>query len=601
MQTSNSDFINLFATLCTTYVFKYLKLDMMYYGLFFGIILKLILNIDKNSDDFFGNYKIYLVENYEFIKVITIILIIIFIIYIFYVKRRYIDFNFNFISKHKKNGYVSVEIYDTYNIKIINKYIELFPENIKELFDYSVGDKDLVCDSMYNKDITLTENNGINNIIKKNNRIKIYDTELGFEGFIEWNDYVKKYNSEKTNEKKETTVESKEITLHYPTITILSKNIKSPLNIIQNITDKIKEFEKNKITLWHYKVMLIKKNKKEESNLDNYKEIIYEGPKRDINVREQLYIETFFHKEKDALWSFVKTINYNPEIIEKLGQVPKLNLLLHGPPGSGKSSFAYRIAMGLERHIVSLDLREIDTKSKMYQIFKNPHIEGHDVRSKGVVFILDEFDLGIKYLHKKQRMRELYLNNLEKKIDYNNHLLDNLINNMNSINIKNDFIDKIINQNDFENQEEFKKTKHSKLSTFVDDLINTSKNQNIMEDVDSFVLKDLLEIFQGPIPLNGSIIIATTNDYEEIYKLCPALFRVGRLTPIYFGYADKDILNKISHYYFGKNIDVKIKEELKIPTSQIIEIAVQTITLKNIGSGDEIFKYFESKILELLN
>ncbi len=36
---------------------------------------------------------------------------------------------------------------------------------------------------------------------------------------------------------------------------------------------------------------------------------------------------------------------------------------------------------------------------------------------------------------------------------------------------------------------------------------------------DQFCIRDLLEIFQGPVPFESSIMIATTNKYDEIKEL----------------------------------------------------------------------------------
>ncbi len=55
---------------------------------------------------------------------------------------------------------------------------------------------------------------------------------------------------------------------------------------------------------------------------------------------------------------------------------------------------------------------------------------------------------------------------------------------------------------------------------------------------------------------NGLKIIAATNCKD---KLSPALYRHGRLTPVFFDYCRKDdIINMIEHYY-----QIKLSEEQK--------------------------------------
>ena len=116
-------------------------------------------------------------------------------------------------------------------------------------------------------------------------------------------------------------------------------------------------------------------------------------------------------------------------------------------------------------------------------------------------------------------MKEIRRKNFEKKMNYNNELLDKIINNMNNINDFDDDIVKIIQDEKEINEpdEIHTKSKYFRSIKMIDNLIKAPLDES-NDDKDAFVLKDLLEIFQGPIPKNGTIIIATTNDYDEIYN-----------------------------------------------------------------------------------
>jgi hypothetical protein len=84
-------------------------------------------------------------------------------------------------------------------------------------------------------------------------------------------------------------------------------------------------------------------------------------------------------------------------------------------------------------------------------------------------------------------------------------------------------------------------------------------------------LDDLLDVIQGPVPLCGSIIIATTNKYDEIKELCPPLFRHGILTPVLFVYADKYIVNEKCKYFYNTEFKEKIDiHKYKISPSLLI-------------------------------
>lgn len=71
---------------------------------------------------------------------------------------------------------------------------------------------------------------------------------------------------------------------------------------------------------------------------------------------------------------------------------------------------------------------------------------------------------------------------------------------------------------------------------------------------DSFELSDLLEILQGHVPRPGQIIIATTNHFERIRKICPAMFRPDRLTPFEIGYMTRANVNELIAIYFGADV-----------------------------------------------
>lgn len=117
-----------------------------------------------------------------------------------------------------------------------------------------------------------------------------------------------------------------------------------------------------------------------------------------------------------------------------------------------------------------------------------------------------------------------------------------------------------------------------------------------MTDDSEFKLRDLLEIFQGPIPFESMIMLANTNKYDEIKDMCPELFRPGRLTAVYFGYVNQETLQDIAIYFFNQKLKVYIPDILKIPTSQIIELAFEALTVST-----NPFDYFSKHIHILIN
>ena len=257
-------------------------------------------------------------------------------------------------------------------------------------------------------------------------------------------------------------------------------------------------------------------------------------------------MDTFFFEGKDVLWNYVRTIHEHPEMFDEFGQAARFNMILYGPGGTGKSTFVYRIAMVLMRHIISLDLR-YSTKRELYETLyscalrKNNNsgfISTNDKKStftpKDTVFLFEEFDncLLEMYIHEK---------NLNKR----------------------------------------EQEKREKDISAMDQGVKKS----------DFRVKDLLELFQGPVPITGSIMVATTNDLDSIKEVCPNLFRAGRMTTIYFGYISKKTLQELVTFYFKRPLEIYVPDKMKIPTSEIIELALETKMLPL--DDEEKFRRFE--------
>ncbi|MHB1953350.1 MAG: AAA family ATPase [Sulfobacillus sp.] len=239
--------------------------------------------------------------------------------------------------------------------------------------------------------------------------------------------------------------------------------------------------------------------------------VLYQGPRLSPE-RKQVLLDTFFHPHKQDLWLSIESVHSRPEEFVMLGQTPRASYILHGPPGSGKSSFAYRVAMTLDRHLCSIDLTRLTKRSALMQLlYGTSSMEGTDVislRAKDAVFIFDEFDSAIRAMVESQKLQQAMV---LRYADSN------------------------------ENAPQGRVPKPA-------------------SDSDRLTLEDLLEILQGPIPLDQAIIIATTNDLEYIKCTCPALVRPGRLTPVEFPNLRLTVLNDIGRRYFGQEIMPSVDE-----------------------------------------
>lgn len=324
---------------------------------------------------------------------------------------------------------------------------------------------------------------------------------------------------------------TKTINVKYIVMNVLkTKDLK-----VDDIFKKIEKdlLEKNSIVLSYTKVLYDGKSN------ENHTITFYKGSPKPMIELEEMYMNSFFHQEKHRLWKTIKMVCNDPNYYITRGQTPRISLLLHGRGGTGKSSLIYRIAQCTGRNIISLDLRNL-SKFEAYQMIQKPRDESY----KKYILLFEEFDISIK---------ELYIREQKQ--------------------LKDDNYDQMI--------ELVKSQKYDTL-TIKDDKTNDLR------------LRDLLEIFQGPIPFEQMIIMATTNKYQEIKEMCPELFRPGRLTPVHFDYINKETLQEISMYYFQKPFPDYLPDMLTIATSQIIELAFEALNM------EEPHQYFITHLNKLI-
>lgn len=273
------------------------------------------------------------------------------------------------------------------------------------------------------------------------------------------------------------------------------------------------------------------------------------------------------------------------------------------------SSFVYRISVMLKLSILSVDLSlYLNKKKELYSMFHGQDFSLPNSKDKekegainNAVIILEEFDhaidklLDIENIFKYKdilKRNYLKLKNNELKIksaDLAAEEKDVEIN-MDDVNTYEDYMNKLMNAEsaDIYNKVSFEVSKKNMIQQRDHDnemnMINIALNNLIKsmdEDNRSNILRlsDMLELFQGPIPVKGRIIVATTNNFEKIKNAMPALFRAGRMSVVHFDYLDWASLNNLTKYYFDKNMTVD-PFEITIPTSEIIELAIKHLICK---------------------
>ena len=218
----------------------------------------------------------------------------------------------------------------------------------------------------------------------------------------------------------------------------------------------------------------------------------------------------------------------------------------------------------MKKSIISVDLSlYLDKKKELYalfhgQEFKLPEGSNSYNIANNTIIILEEFDNTIRKLVDLEQIYKLKQDLIELDFDKKKQSL-----------INDDGATDIIASDDHRSKKE--KLSIAKITHEIDQILHTN-NINIKSDL--LRISDLLELFQGPVPVKDRLIIATTNYYEDIKNTLPALFRPGRLSPLAFNYLTWDLLNELTQYYFDTQMTVD-QFKITIPTSQIIELAIR--------------------------
>lgn len=281
------------------------------------------------------------------------------------------------------------------------------------------------------------------------------------------------------------------------------------------------------------------------------------------------------------------------------------NLILYGEPGTGKSSFVFRLATQLKMSIISVDLSMyIDRKRDLYSIFHGnefylPYGKGNKLAiSQNCIIILEEFDSSIEKIRQLENIFIFKSDTIHSYVSNKTNEIGQQVQNSMANHLQPDVPLSTPFQYLVDKQNADKGGLDPlKITSEIFDIVRTITEDN---KSDILRLRDLLELFQGPVPIRDRIIVATTNNFEQIKGIIPPLFRPGRLTPIKFTYLDWPSLVELCQYYFDEQPTMP-QFEIGIPTSQITELAIKYVSMANAGVEGDLFAEFQHELIELNN
>lgn len=276
-------------------------------------------------------------------------------------------------------------------------------------------------------------------------------------------------------------------------------------NYVDNITEKylasINSFRQNKQYIYTLSQMKI-----EDDSYERWQETRFESTRSFNNL---------FFENKDRVCAKIDHFLKNKEWYFDKGIPYTLGIGLHGPPGTGKTSFIKAIANYTKRHIVSISLKMIKTKKHLDAVFfeeryNEQNLKGSITFDKKII-VFEDIDCIGEIVKDRAKKKAEAIETNEKIKSVETLILENLIE-KDTVSIK----------------------------------------PSLLSEEDPITLDDILNLWDGIRETSGRIMIMSSNHYND---LDPALKRPGRIDiELELSYTSRKTIGEIYEHLFDKPI-----------------------------------------------
>lgn len=285
------------------------------------------------------------------------------------------------------------------------------------------------------------------------------------------------------------------------------------------------------------------KTKYEDTKFECWKETLFDTTRSFDNM--------FFEGKPDIIKKIDFFLN-NKEWYYQKGIPYTLGIGLHGPPGTGKTSFMKSLAMKTNRHIKSISFKLLKTRRHLHDFFfENRYCQNNKENSIGFpqkIIVIEDIDAqgDVVLDRSKKNKRNSNTNNVSSS--------NQAINNINVV----DMVKTIIHQ-EKEKEKENKNENITDGEKNIDKMVMSSVLRPMEDDL--ITLDDILNLWDGLEENSGRILVISSNHYND---LDPALTRPGRIDiTIEMNNASHEIIAEMYQHLYENAIDMKALKNVK--------------------------------------
>lgn len=253
-------------------------------------------------------------------------------------------------------------------------------------------------------------------------------------------------------------------------------------------------------------------------------------------LSEEKTFASFFHPEKEALLHLLDNFTNKKGKFAVAGYPHKLGLLLHGPPGTGKTSLIKALANHTKRNIISIPLSRVRTNQDLMDLVLDQacKVEGDDwtykLPFKKTIFVMEDIDAAADVVHKRSELE------LSLPLSMMGPMPSPAMPSISSPKLD-------VGAGEGKPDDSNDDSKTVKLQGF-----GGGMGKYLAMD-DELNLAGILNVLDGVIDCPNRLVVMTTNHPE---KLDPALIRPGRINKkLYLGLLRVEEAKLMIEHYYG--------------------------------------------------